>query len=298
MAAARQNEMNDSMTVVATTTLVAVEPEGLAFTFDVLKKLLLFRLPCGTSLSNWPAGLADGLELESTLSFQDYAPVTVGPPLQCEESHTEFGTSQISMLDVNSEDLAHSHNYAGCAAAGHAAYLVGGCVRDLLLASSSEGLRRRYIGPTGRVAAALSAGRSGGRAFRRGAGSRGRGARGGRDLPQRSGIPGRAAPGSSAFRNGSARRTSLRRDFTINALLLDPDTGEVLDFVGGQADLKAGVIRAIGDPERRFQEDHLRLLRAVRFAARLNFTIEARTFGAMQAAGASDPKRFGGAGAR
>jgi poly(A) polymerase len=73
----------------------------------------------------------------------------------------------------------------------------------------------------------------------------------------------------------------VRRDFTINALLMDPETGQVLDYVGGQADLAAGVIRAIGDPEKRFREDHLRLLRAVRFAARLGFEIESATEGAM-----------------
>src|SRR5581483_9745499 len=64
------------------------------------------------------------------------------------------------------------------------------------------------------------------------------------------------------------REDVTRRDFTINALLLDPDTGEVLDYVGGRTDLAQGVVRAIGDPETRFAEDHLRLLRAVRFAAR------------------------------
>ncbi|HVW09162.1 MAG TPA: CCA tRNA nucleotidyltransferase [Bryobacteraceae bacterium] len=80
----------------------------------------------------------------------------------------------------------------------------------------------------------------------------------------------------------SPEQDVLRRDFTINALLLDPATNEVLDYSGGRADLEAGVIRAIGDPERRFREDHLRLLRAVRFAARLNFTIEPATFAAMK----------------
>ncbi len=77
------------------------------------------------------------------------------------------------------------------------------------------------------------------------------------------------------------RQDVLRRDFTINALLLDPVNGEVLDFVGGREDLKARIIRAIGDPEVRFREDHLRLLRAVRFAARLNFRIEEGTFAAI-----------------
>jgi poly(A) polymerase len=68
-----------------------------------------------------------------------------------------------------------------------------------------------------------------------------------------------------------------RRDFTINGLLMRHDSGEVLDYVGGQADLRAGVIRAIGEPDRRFHEDKLRLLRAVRFAARFGFEIEPAT---------------------
>jgi poly(A) polymerase len=73
-----------------------------------------------------------------------------------------------------------------------------------------------------------------------------------------------------------------RRDFTINGLLLDPVTNEVLDFVGGRKDLEAGIIRAIGDPDRRFAEDKLRMLRAVRFAARFGYTIEPGTFQAIQ----------------
>ncbi len=72
-----------------------------------------------------------------------------------------------------------------------------------------------------------------------------------------------------------------RRDFTINGLLLDPIKNEVLDFVGGQKDLKAGIIRTIGEPERRFAEDKLRMLRAVRFSARFNYTIEPGTFAAI-----------------
>ncbi|MBV8050382.1 MAG: CCA tRNA nucleotidyltransferase, partial [Acidobacteriaceae bacterium] len=73
-----------------------------------------------------------------------------------------------------------------------------------------------------------------------------------------------------------------RRDFTINGLLLDPITDQVLDFVGGREDLGANIIRAIGDPEQRFAEDKLRMLRAVRFAARFNYTIEPATFAAVR----------------
>ena len=73
-----------------------------------------------------------------------------------------------------------------------------------------------------------------------------------------------------------------RRDFTINGLLMEPESGKVLDFVGGQADLKAGLIRAIGDPDKRFAEDKLRLIRAVRFAARFGFSIEPGTLAAIK----------------
>jgi poly(A) polymerase len=73
-----------------------------------------------------------------------------------------------------------------------------------------------------------------------------------------------------------------RRDFTINGLLLDPVNNQVLDFVGGQKDLEARSIRAIGDPALRFSEDNLRMLRAVRFAARFEYTIEPATFAAIQ----------------
>jgi len=73
-----------------------------------------------------------------------------------------------------------------------------------------------------------------------------------------------------------------RRDFTINGLLLDPVTNEVLDFVGGRKDLEARIIRTIGDPGRRFGEDKLRMLRAVRFAARFHYEIEPKTFEAIQ----------------
>jgi len=73
-----------------------------------------------------------------------------------------------------------------------------------------------------------------------------------------------------------------RRDFTINGMLLDPATNETLDYVGGREDLQAGIIRAIGDPERRFAEDKLRMLRAVRFAARFEYKIDAATLAAIQ----------------
>ena len=81
---------------------------------------------------------------------------------------------------------------------------------------------------------------------------------------------------------GTAEADASRRDFTINGMFLDPEADEVIDYVGGRADLAAGVIRAIGVPEDRFREDKLRLLRAVRFAARFGFSLEPHTREALE----------------
>ena len=81
----------------------------------------------------------------------------------------------------------------------------------------------------------------------------------------------------------SAKEDALRRDFTINGMFYDPIADEVIDYVGGQADLEAGVIRTIGDPNERFGEDYLRLIRAVRFSARFEFTIDRATEAAIVA---------------
>jgi poly(A) polymerase len=75
-----------------------------------------------------------------------------------------------------------------------------------------------------------------------------------------------------------------RRDFTINGLMQDMETGQILDFVGGREDLRRGIVRAIGTPEVRFREDRLRMVRAVRFAARFGYSIEPATFQAIAAA--------------
>jgi poly(A) polymerase len=81
----------------------------------------------------------------------------------------------------------------------------------------------------------------------------------------------------------NAQADAVRRDFTINGLFYDPYTEKIHDWVGGQNDLKSRVVRTIGAPRERFGEDHLRMLRAVRFAARLDFQIEPETFTAIQA---------------
>ena len=86
----------------------------------------------------------------------------------------------------------------------------------------------------------------------------------------------------SSIRFTTPEEDAARRDFTINGMFEDPVTGEVLDFVGGRRDLERRIVRAIGDPRRRFAEDRLRLIRAVRFAARLGFAVEPETAAAIR----------------
>lgn len=165
---------------------------------------------------------------------------------------------------------------------GHQAWLVGGCVRDLLLgchpkdydvATDARPDRLMDLFPnSGRVGAHF------GVVLVRDAFSQVEVATFRSDHDYEDGR----RPGAVHFES-DPRQDVLRRDFTINGLLMDPDTREVLDFIGGRADLERRIIRAIGDPATRFREDHLRMLRAIRFAARLDFEIDAATFDAIRA---------------
>jgi poly(A) polymerase len=167
-------------------------------------------------------------------------------------------------------------------AAGHEAYLAGGCVRDRLLgrapldwdvatSARPEAVRALFprTVPVGVQFGVILVVEDGARfevaTFR----------------SDEAYVDGRRP---SAVHFGSARDDAGRRDFTINALFEDPLTGEVHDFVGGLADLRAGVVRAIGDAGARIAEDRLRMLRAVRFAARLGFRIDPATTAAIGAA--------------
>ena len=173
---------------------------------------------------------------------------------------------------------------APCASAGHQAYLVGGCVRDLLLGREPADYDVATDATPDEVMRIFPETYAVGAQF-------------GVVL-----VPVRDAGGNTVevatFRSDigysdgrhpdqvrfskSAQEDVERRDFTINGLLLDPINDEVLDFVGGRKDLEAGIIRTIGRPELRFAEDKLRMLRAVRFAARFGYTIEPETFAAIQ----------------
>ncbi len=162
---------------------------------------------------------------------------------------------------------------------GHEAVFAGGCVRDLLrgvaptdydIATSAIPSQVQEIFPKSQTVGAhfgVVIVRSGGDHFEvatfREDGDYGDGRR----------------PKSVRFT--TAEQDAQRRDFTINGLFFDPVGGQVLDFVGGRADLEARIIRAIGDPAARFREDHLRLMRAVRFATVLDFQIEPATWAAV-----------------
>ena len=164
---------------------------------------------------------------------------------------------------------------------GHEALLVGGCVRDLLLGRKPKDWDVATDALPDRIEALFPKTVAVGKAFGIIAvvcddGSTVEVATYRADSPYADGRH----PSTVAFTN--AREDALRRDFTVNALFLDPATGDIRDYIGGRADLDARVIRAIGDPETRFKEDHLRLLRAVRFAVVLGFSIEPATFAAIQ----------------
>jgi poly(A) polymerase len=164
---------------------------------------------------------------------------------------------------------------------GYQALLVGGCVRDLLLGRAPADYDVTTDAIPDQVTALFPESVAVGAKF-------------GVILIPRDGLKVEVATFRSDVGYSDGRHPDLvvysntpqedvkRRDFTINGLLMRHDTGEVLDYVGGQDDLKAKAIRAIGEPDRRFTEDKLRMIRAVRFAARFGFEIESETFRAIR----------------
>jgi len=159
--------------------------------------------------------------------------------------------------------------------AGHTAYLAGGCVRDMLLGTQAKDYDVATDAPPERVVELFANTRRVGEAF-------------GVVLVRlmRAEIEVATFRSDAGYTDGrrpdrveftDARHDARRRDFTINGLFYDPRNDQVIDYVGGRDDLDRRLIRAIGDPDERFGEDYLRMLRAVRFAARLDFAIDPAT---------------------
>ncbi len=166
--------------------------------------------------------------------------------------------------------------------AGYEAYLVGGCVRDLLMRRAPKDYDVATDARPERVA----------KLFRR---TIPVGAQFGVQIVMIGKTPYEVAtfrtdqeykdgrhPEGVVFSN--PKEDVLRRDFTVNGLFYDPIKKKVIDYVGGREDLKRKLVRAIGDPAKRFSEDKLRMLRAVRFAATLGFELDPATFKAVQSA--------------
>lgn len=163
--------------------------------------------------------------------------------------------------------------------AGHTAYFAGGCVRDPLLGQRPADYDIVTSALPEQVSALFP-------------GAKGVGAHFGVILIRRKGIDYEIATFREEYEYRDGRRPEAvhfstpdqdahRRDFTINGLFMDPDSEEIIDYVEGQQDIKDGLIRCIGDPDRRFAEDHLRLLRAIRFAARFEYRIHPDTWTAI-----------------
>jgi tRNA nucleotidyltransferase/poly(A) polymerase len=163
--------------------------------------------------------------------------------------------------------------------AGHEAFLVGGCVRDLIRGVTPQDLdivtsarpeevqslfvRTVPVGARFGVVLVIEGGRPYEVATFR----------------VETGYDDGRHPSRVVF--ATAEEDVRRRDFTVNGLLMDPETGRIIDYVDGRRDIERRILRTIGDPDDRFSEDHLRMLRAVRFTATLGFTIDPATLGAI-----------------
>ena len=165
-------------------------------------------------------------------------------------------------------------------AAGHEAYFVGGCVRDQLLGQKPRDYDIATAAMPEQIESlfthTLPVGRKFGVVLVIERGKQFQVATFRAEAEYRDGRH----PGRVTFCD--ARADACRRDFTVNGLFFDPMENRLHDWVGGERDLRSRIIRTIGNPDERFAEDHLRLLRAARFAAQMNFRIEPGTFTALQ----------------
>ncbi len=173
--------------------------------------------------------------------------------------------------------------------AGHTALWAGGCVRDLLRGKSPHDFDVATDAPPPRVREifgnrkTLAVGESFGVVIVLGPKLQGETVKVEVATFRAEGAyPDGRRPDPSQIRFTNPEEDALRRDFTINGMFFDPVREQVLDYVGGEADLKAGIIRAIGEPHARMREDKLRMLRAVRFTANLDFELDESTAAAIR----------------
>lgn len=215
----------------------------------------------------------DGAEVESTDS-----PENTEPPVEAKEA-------EIPLRKIDPQALTVIKRLR---AKGYEAYLTGGCVRDLLLGKKPKDFDVATSAKPEEVKKIFRNCRLVGRRF----------------LLAHVCFAGRKIIETSTFRKnpidlaedlpedllvkddnvyGTVEEDAVRRDLTINGLFYDPLEGTVLDFVEGRKDLEAQIIRTIGDPDVRFREDPVRIIRAIKFATRLGFGFEEKTLAAMKA---------------
>lgn len=202
------------------------------------------------------------------------APLFAEPPFQC------FREDAMASQPLLSPPPGALHILQHLRQSGYDAYLCGGCVRDALLGKSPKDYDIATSATPDAVQSLFDKTVPIGKAF---------GVMlvdGGDDVHYEVatfrtdlGYSDSRRPDAVAF--ATAREDAQRRDFTLNALFYDPFEHRVIDYVDGQRDIERGVLRTVGEPSERFHEDHLRLLRAVRFAARTGFAIEPDTWAAV-----------------
>ncbi len=224
------------------------------------------------------------MDRRSLFATEDAAEVSSAqPPLAHAFPPVVRTTDQMPVLDRASIDPDADRVVRKLARNGYKAYLVGGCVRDILVGRRPKDFDVATSATPNEIRATFRNCRIIGRRFRLAHvffGSK---------IIETSTF--RANPRDEDDRPdllirrdnvfGNETEDALRRDFTINGLFYDVEREEVIDHVGGLRDLDAKLVRTIGDPDIRFQEDPVRMLRALKFAARLDFTVEPATFRAL-----------------
>lgn len=234
--------------------------------------------------------VGDEEEIENEAISDDDVEFSEAEPLEPDSSQIHGKVSIDHEIDPERIDLNALWVVRRLRAKGHEAYLTGGCVRDLLLNRKPKDFDVATSARPEEVRSIFRNCRLIGRRF----------------LLAHVIFPGGKIIETATFRAkpseeitdeessedllvmqdnvyGTMKEDAFRRDLTINGLFYDPVSGKVIDYVGGKEDLDAGLIRTIGDPEIRLQEDPVRILRAIRFANRLGFTIEEETMRSMKA---------------